>query len=59
MKASPARSSRLSGAIGYVELAYAEQNKMPYADVKNAAGNFITPALDSVSRGAGHGENPR
>jgi phosphate transport system substrate-binding protein len=40
---------QLSGAIGYVELAYAEQNKMSYADVKNAAGNFISPAPDSVS----------
>ena len=25
------------------------QNKMPYADVKNAAGNFISPSLDSVT----------
>ena len=40
---------QLSGAVGYVELIYAKQNKMPYADVKNAAGNFITPALDSVT----------
>ena len=40
---------QIPGAIGYVELAYADQNKMPYADVKNAAGNFISPAPDSVS----------
>jgi phosphate transport system substrate-binding protein len=40
---------QLSGAIGYAELAYADQNKIPYADVKNAAGNFIAPAPDSVS----------
>jgi len=40
---------QLSGAVGYVELIYAEQNKMPYADVKNAAGNFITPSLDSIT----------
>ena len=40
---------QLSGAIGYVELIYAKQNQMPYADVKNAAGNFITPSLDSVT----------
>src|ERR1017187_324771 len=39
---------QLSGAIGYVELIYAKQNKMPYADVKNAAGNFITPSIDST-----------
>jgi len=40
---------QLSGAVGYVELIYAKQNKMPYADVKNAAGNFITPSLASVT----------
>ena len=40
---------QLSGAVGYVELIYAKQNKMSYADVKNAAGNFITPSLDSVT----------
>src|SRR5580692_10539395 len=40
---------QISGAIGYVELAYADKNKMSYADVKNAAGNFISPAPDSVS----------
>jgi phosphate transport system substrate-binding protein len=40
---------QLSGAIGYAELAYADQNKIPYANMKNAAGNFISPAPDSVS----------
>jgi phosphate transport system substrate-binding protein len=40
---------QLSGAVGYVELIYAKQNQMPYADVKNAAANFITPSLDSVT----------
>ena len=40
---------QLPGAIGYVELAYAIQNKMVYADLKNAAGNFITLSLDSIS----------
>ena len=37
------------GALGYVELAYATQNKVPYADMKNSAGNYITPSLDSVT----------
>ena len=37
------------GAIGYVELAYAVQNKLPYADIKNSSGNYITPSLDSVT----------
>jgi phosphate transport system substrate-binding protein len=40
---------QLSGAIGYAELAYADQNKIPYADMKNAAGNFISPDPNSVS----------
>ena len=39
---------QVPGAIGYVELAYALQNKLPYADIKNAAGNYITPSIDSV-----------
>jgi phosphate transport system substrate-binding protein len=37
------------GAIGYVELIYAVQNKMPYADIKNSAGEFVKPTLDSVT----------
>ena len=40
---------QLPGAIGYAELAYADQNKMSFADVKNSSGNFISPAPDSVS----------
>jgi len=40
---------QISGAIGYAELAYADQNKIPYADMKNSTGNFISPTPDSVS----------
>jgi len=40
------------GAIGYVELIYALNNKIPFADVQNKAGNFITPSLDSVTAAA-------
>jgi phosphate transport system substrate-binding protein len=40
---------QLPGTIGYVELAYAHQNKLPVADLKNSSGNFITPSLDSVT----------
>jgi phosphate transport system substrate-binding protein len=40
---------QLPGTIGYVELAYAHQNKLPFADLKNASGKFITPSLDSVT----------
>jgi phosphate transport system substrate-binding protein len=45
-------------AIGYVELIYAIQNKMPYAEVKNAAGNFIQPSLDSVTAALGSATVP-
>jgi phosphate transport system substrate-binding protein len=38
-----------TGAIGYVELIYAIQNKMPYAEIKNAAGSFVKPSLESVT----------
>jgi phosphate transport system substrate-binding protein len=37
------------GALGYVELIYAIQNKMPYANVKNASGKFVKPSLDSIT----------
>lgn len=37
------------GAIGYVELIYALQNNMGYAQVKNAAGNWIKASLESTS----------
>lgn len=40
------------GAIGYIELAYAIQNNMPYARVKNKSGNFITPNIASVTAAA-------
>ena len=41
---------QLPGTIGYVELAYAEQNKLPVASLKNSAGNFIAPSPESVSK---------
>jgi len=40
------------GSIGYVELIYALQNNMPFSDLKNKSGNFITPSLESVSKAA-------
>jgi len=46
------------GALGYVELIYAIQNKMPYADVKNAAGQFVKPTLESVTAALGTANIP-
>jgi phosphate transport system substrate-binding protein len=40
------------GSIGYVELIYAIQNKMPYGMVKNKKGNFVTATLSSTSKAA-------
>ncbi len=40
------------GAIGYMELAYALQNKMAFASVQNKSGNFITPGVASTSAAA-------
>src|SRR5213596_3394996 len=37
------------GAVGYVELIYAVQNKLPYSDVKNSTGEFVKPTLESVT----------
>jgi len=39
-------------SLGYVELIYAEQNKLPYASVKNASGEFVKPSLESVTAAA-------
>jgi len=38
--------------IGYVELAYAVQNKLPSALIKNASGNFVEPSIDAVTAAA-------
>ncbi len=37
------------GAIGYVELAYAIQNKMPYASMQNKGGKFIAPTIAATT----------
>ena len=36
---------RINGSIGYVEYAYAMQNHMIYAQVKNRAGRFVEPTM--------------
>lgn len=44
---------QMQGAIGYVELIYAVQNKIPYGSVKNASGSFVRASLESVTAAAG------
>src|SRR6267154_2033812 len=43
---------QLPGSIGYVELIYAAQNKIPYGPVKNSAGNSVKATLESVTAAA-------
>ena len=40
------------GSVGYVELIYALQNKMPHGTAKNKRGNFVTPTLAATSKAA-------
>ena len=43
---------RLPNSIGYVEYAYAKQNKMTYALLKNKEGNFVAPDADNFKAAA-------
>ncbi|HHW4678149.1 MAG TPA: phosphate ABC transporter substrate-binding protein PstS [Xylella sp.] len=43
---------QIKGSIGYIELAYALQNKMPYTSLQNAAGQWVQPSADSFAAAA-------
>lgn len=43
---------QMPGSIGYVELVYALQNKMPAAMLKNKSGNFVAASLETTSAAA-------
>jgi phosphate transport system substrate-binding protein len=43
---------QMQGSIGYIELIYAVQNKIPYGVVKNPSGEFVKASLDSVTAAA-------
>ncbi len=43
---------QVEGAVGYVELIYAVSNNLPFALLKNTAGNFVEPTLESASAAA-------
>jgi len=43
---------QMQGSIGYIELIYAVQNKIPYGTVRNSAGNFVKASLESVTAAA-------
>ncbi len=44
--------SQMPGSIGYVELIYALQNKLPFAAVQNANGEFIKASPEAVTKAA-------
>jgi phosphate transport system substrate-binding protein len=43
---------QLAGAIGYIELIYAVENKIPYGSVRNSSGAFVKGSLESVTAAA-------
>ncbi len=47
---------RLSGAIGYVEYAYALGNKIPHVLLQNRAGKFVAPTIETFGAAALHAD---
>jgi len=45
-------------SIGYVELNYAMGNKLPYADIRNRSGKFVTPTIETAAEAAAGVELP-
>ena len=51
-----ALTTRTAGAIGYVEYAYAKQNKMTFTQVQNKDGAFVGPSKDSFQAAAANAD---
>jgi phosphate transport system substrate-binding protein len=49
-------TAQTDGAIGYVEYAYAKQNKMAYTDLTNTAGKKVAPDADSFQAAAANAD---
>ena len=47
------------GSIGYIELAYAKQNQLPSANIRNADGRFVMPSIASVTAAAASMKLPK
>jgi phosphate transport system substrate-binding protein len=47
---------KINGSIGYVEYAYAKQNKLDYGFLKNRDGNFVPPSDDSFKAAAANAD---
>jgi phosphate transport system substrate-binding protein len=43
---------RTANSLGYVEFAYAKQNKLDYTQLKNGAGDFVVPSFESFEDAA-------
>ena len=48
----------MQGSIGYIELIYAEQNKISFGSVKNSAGEYVKASLESTTAAAGTAKMP-
>jgi phosphate transport system substrate-binding protein len=44
--------NQTDGGVGYIELAYALKNNIPFATLQNKSGNFVVPSLDAVKAAA-------
>ena len=49
-------TTQTDGAIGYVEYAYAKQNKMAYAQLVNKAGKVVAPSADTFQAAAANAD---
>ena len=49
-------TTQTDGAIGYVEYAYAKQNKMSYASMTNKAGNVVEPSAETFQAAAANAD---
>jgi phosphate transport system substrate-binding protein len=49
---------QLPGSLGYVELAYAVQSRLPFAAIQNRAGRFVSPGLESTTTAAASASLP-
>ena len=46
------------GALGYIEMTYADQNNIPYASIQNSSGAFIRPTPEGVTAAAASAQVP-
>lgn len=47
-----AQVKQLPGAVGYTELAYAKQNQLAVASIRNKSGNFVAPSAETITAAA-------